>query len=85
MRGHDETDSSDNPGMFQGLVDFVSFLDTVLKEHLEIATVFKGESKTIQNELLGCMLSVTRDKIIRQIKDSDFVLELFFFSYTVCI
>lgn len=41
MRGHDETDSSDNPGMFQGLVDFVSFLDTVLKEHLEIATVFK--------------------------------------------
>ncbi|KAK7906731.1 hypothetical protein WMY93_015343 [Mugilogobius chulae] len=73
LRGHDETDSSVNPGIFRGLVDFVSSLDAVLKEHLETATVFKGTSKTIQNELLDCMLSVTRDEIIKQIKDSDFV------------
>lgn len=34
LPGHDETDSSDNPGIFLGLVDFVSSLHTVLKEHL---------------------------------------------------
>ena len=39
--GHDETDSSVNPGIFRGLVDFVSSLHTVLEEHLKTATVFK--------------------------------------------
>ncbi|KAL1249385.1 hypothetical protein QQF64_020390 [Cirrhinus molitorella] len=46
LRGHDESQSSDNPGIFRGLVDFVAALDGVLKEHLENATVFKGTSKT---------------------------------------
>ena len=27
LRGHDESESSDNPGVFPGLVDFVSSLD----------------------------------------------------------
>ncbi|KAI2646079.1 Zinc finger MYM-type protein 1 [Labeo rohita] len=58
LRGHDESEGSDNPGIFRGLVDFVASLDGVLKEHLENATVFKGTSKTVQNELLDCMLSV---------------------------
>lgn len=49
LRGHDESEDSDNPGIFPGLVNFVSSLDGVLKEN---TTVFKGTSY----ELLDCML-----------------------------
>ncbi|KAJ3608525.1 hypothetical protein NHX12_025572 [Muraenolepis orangiensis] len=50
----------------RGLVDFVSSLDTVLEEHLKTATVFKGTSKTVQNELLDSMLSVLREYILEE-------------------
>ncbi|KAK0131414.1 Zinc finger MYM-type protein 1 [Merluccius polli] len=73
LRGHDESESSDNPGIFRGLVDFVASLDHALKEHLENATVFKGTSKTVQNELLDCMLSVVREQIIKEAQKSDFL------------
>ncbi|XP_051790305.1 zinc finger MYM-type protein 1-like [Erpetoichthys calabaricus] len=73
LRLHDESESSDKPGIFHGLVDFVASLDGVLKEHLENATVFKGTSKTIQNELLDCMLSVVREQIIKEAQSSDFL------------
>ena len=29
LRGHDESESSENPGVFRGLVDFVASLDAV--------------------------------------------------------
>ncbi|KAI7800942.1 hypothetical protein IRJ41_015727, partial [Triplophysa rosa] len=73
LRGHNESESSDNPGIFRGLVDFVASLDGVLKEHLENASVFKGTSKTVQNELLDCMLSVMREHIIQEAQKSDFL------------
>ncbi|XP_063747657.1 zinc finger MYM-type protein 1-like [Eleginops maclovinus] len=73
LRGHDESENSENPGIFHGLVDVVASLDGVLKEHLESATVFKGTSKTVQNELLDCMLSVVREKIISEVQSSDFL------------
>ncbi|CAL9695642.1 unnamed protein product [Knipowitschia caucasica] len=73
LRGHDESESSVNPGIFCGLVDFVASLDGALKEHLETATVFKGTSKTVQNELLDCMLSVAREQIIEEAQKSVFV------------
>ena len=60
LRGHDESENSDNPGIFRGLVDVVASLDSALKEHLESATVFKGTSKTVQNELLA----VVREKLV---------------------
>ncbi len=72
-RGHDESETSDNPGIFRGLVDFVASLDGVLKEHLENATVFKGTSKTVQNELLDCMLPVVREHLIQEAWSSDFL------------
>ncbi len=67
LRGHDESETSDNPGIFRGLVDFVASLDGVLKEHLENTTVFKGTSKTVQNELL----SVAREYIIQEARSSE--------------
>ena len=68
LRGHDETSDSDNPGVFLGLVDFAAALDSVLSKHLETATVFKGTSKTIQNELLDIMLNICKDVIKQEIK-----------------
>jgi hypothetical protein len=52
LRGHDESSDSANPGVFRGLLEFAGKLDENLKSHFETATVFKGNSKTIQNELL---------------------------------
>ncbi|KAJ8375420.1 hypothetical protein SKAU_G00060000 [Synaphobranchus kaupii] len=73
LRGHDETEASANPGIFRGLVNFVASLDGVLREHLENATVFKGTSKTVQNELLDCMYDVLREHIIKEVQSSDFL------------
>lgn len=73
LRGHDESADSVNPGVFRGLVNFVASLDAVVHEHLQSATVFKGTSKTVQNELLDCMLQVLRESIIEEIKIADFV------------
>ncbi|XP_067249008.1 zinc finger MYM-type protein 1-like isoform X2 [Chanodichthys erythropterus] len=70
LHGHDERESSDDPGIFRGLVDFVASLDGVLKEHLE---KFKGTSKIMQDELLECMLSVAKEHIIKEAQNSDFL------------
>lgn len=73
LRGHDETELSENPGIFRGLIDFVSELDGIFKEHLEKSTVFKGVSKTIQNELLESILAVTQEKIQHEVESARFV------------
>ena len=58
LRGNDETLTSDNPGVFLGWVNFTAALHSVLNQHLESATVFKGTSKTVQNELLDIMFKI---------------------------
>ncbi|KAJ1203148.1 hypothetical protein NDU88_006942 [Pleurodeles waltl] len=73
LRGHDETEESINPGVFRGLVDFVSGIDSAMEAHLKSATVFKGTAKTIQNELLDFMLEVTRETIVQQLRSTDYV------------
>lgn len=73
LRGHDETESSSNPGIYRGLINFSAALDCALKGHLEKATVFKGTSKTIQNNLLQAMLEVCQEEISKQIKEADFL------------
>ena len=73
LRGQDETESLENPGVFRGLVDFVSKLDVAMKEHLEKATVFKGSAKAIQNELLDCMQDVMQGHIIQDLQNAQFV------------
>ncbi|KAJ1097163.1 hypothetical protein NDU88_002289 [Pleurodeles waltl] len=73
LQGHDETVESLNPGVFRGLVDFVSSVDSVMEAHLKNATVFKGTSKTIQNELLYFMLEVTRETIVLQLRSTDYL------------
>ncbi|XP_034024690.1 zinc finger MYM-type protein 1-like [Thalassophryne amazonica] len=73
MRGHDESVSSDNPGIFRGLVDLMASIDQDLREHLKNATVFKGTSKTVQNELLDCMLAVLTERIMDEVKSTEFL------------
>ena len=51
LRGHDELESSSKPGIVCGSINFSAELDVALKSHLERAKVFKGTSKTIQNEI----------------------------------
>lgn len=73
LRGHDESEASENPGIFVGLVNLLSSVDSAVREHMESNQVFKGTSKTIQNELLDCMLEVCRDVIIEEMKQADYV------------
>lgn len=73
LRGHDERVDSQNPGIFRGLVDFASELDSALNIHLTEGKVFKGTSKTIQNELLDAMLDVCKREIKEQIGKSSFL------------
>ncbi|CAH2008384.1 unnamed protein product [Acanthoscelides obtectus] len=61
------TESSQNPGICCGLINFSAELDTTLNEYIKNASIFKGTSKEIQNDLLDCMLDVCHDEIIKQI------------------
>lgn len=51
LRGHDEKESSSNKGVFLELIDFTAKIDPLLNNHIQEATVFKGTSKTVQNDL----------------------------------
>ena len=73
IRGHDETIDSENPGVFRGLLDFAGKLDESLRNHFMHASVFKGNSKIIQNELLDCMLAVCRSQIQSEIESANFL------------
>lgn len=73
LRGHDESETSDNPGIFRGLVNFSAELDKTLSEHLTNATIFKGTSKTIQNDILDCMLEVYAEEILNEINEAPFL------------
>lgn len=45
LRGHDESDTSNNPGIFRGLINFSSELDSVeeKKLHTELSTIYSTE------------------------------------------
>jgi hypothetical protein len=73
LRGHDETENSENPGIFLGLVDLVSSIDNAVKDHIQSSSLIKGTSKTVQNELLECMLEVCREKIKEELNETKFV------------
>nr|CAI5866421.1 unnamed protein product [Callosobruchus analis] len=52
LRAHDETSASGNPDIYVSLVNFTAEIDALLAIHMKDSQVFKGTSKTIQNELL---------------------------------
>jgi hypothetical protein len=73
LRGHDERESSEDPGIYRGLINFAAELDSVLATHLNEAKVFKGTSKMIQNELLDAIFAVYRTELIKEIKAASFI------------
>jgi hypothetical protein len=75
LRGHDEKTDSNNPGIFNGLINLMSEIDVVLKSHIDKSknTVFSGLSKTIQNEILESILAVTQTLIKKEIDESDYI------------
>lgn len=73
LRGHNETESSENPGIFRGLINFVAELDSIFKDHLENSKSFKGLSKVIQNDLLDSILFVTHEYIKKEVKNAPFL------------
>ena len=64
FRGHDESENSSNRGNYIELAYFLAELDEKIQTHLESATVFKGLSPDIQNDLIDSVGSV----IVAQIK-----------------
>jgi len=64
IRGHDESENSSNRGNYIKLAYFLAEFDEKIQTHLESATVFKGLSPDIQNDLIDSVGSV----ILAQIK-----------------
>ena len=72
-RGHDEVEGSANRGVFLDLVTYTADLDGAFCYHLEKYNVVKNTSKSVQNDLLYCMLKVYTEEITREIKNSSYV------------
>ena len=73
LRGHDESETSINPGGFRPLLRYACKLDKGLESHFENSTVFKGISSTVQNEILECALEVYRGHIVSEVAEAPFV------------
>ena len=73
LRGHDEVEGYANRGVFLDLVTYTADLDGAFRDHLEKYNVVKNTSKSIQNDLLSCMLKVYTEEITREIKNSSYV------------
>ena len=73
LRGHDEVEGSANRGVFLDLVTYTADLESAFREHLEKYNVVKNTSKSIQNDILPCMLKVYIKEITSEIKNSSYV------------
>uniref|UniRef100_A0A8D8VVN1 Zinc finger MYM-type protein 1 n=1 Tax=Cacopsylla melanoneura TaxID=428564 RepID=A0A8D8VVN1_9HEMI len=73
LRGHDESESSDNQGVYKEVLNYGAKLNPELREHLNSNSAFKGTSKTTQDELLQCMLEVCQEQIVSEITESEFL------------
>ena len=70
LRGHDESGDSANPGVYRRILRYGAKLNPTLLEHYESSSVFKGTSKTVQNEVLECALKVYKDIIMEEVAKS---------------
>ncbi|CAH1114114.1 unnamed protein product [Psylliodes chrysocephalus] len=73
LHGYNEKKGSLNKGVFLELIDFLANADGTFNSHIQEPTVFKATSKTIQNEILQCMLSVSREHILEETKKTQFL------------
>ena len=73
FRGHDEGENSFNKGNYVEVLNLLSMYDNVLREHLESATIFKGTSNRIQNDLINAICSVMMISIKDEISKAQHV------------
>lgn len=60
-------------GVLQGLLELISGSDPNVKAHLENTSKFNWNSKSILNEILDCILCITRHQIREEINESFFL------------
>lgn len=60
-------------GIYVGLINFAAELDAALAIHMKGSQVFKGTSKSIQNDLLDAMLQIYKQEILKEIKSANFI------------
>lgn len=70
--GHDESATSKNKGNFVQLLETFSEFDPALAEHLKASTIFKGTSKSIQNDIIDSIAPVVNNEIDEEIQSTDF-------------
>ena len=63
FRGHDESSESVNKGNCIELLNLLRNYDSPLDIHLSAATVFKGTSPIVQNDIIQAIANVLTDKI----------------------
>nr|CAI5817936.1 unnamed protein product [Callosobruchus analis] len=68
-----ETSTSENPGIFRGLINFTAELDKAVADHMKNSSVFIGISKYIQNDILDCMLEICHEIIIEEIRTASYI------------
>ena len=73
LRGHDESKDSANPGVFRSILNYGAKLSPDLEHHLKTSTVFKGTSKTIQNDIINCVLQVYRQEVKKEIAEAKYL------------
>lgn len=73
FRAHGESDDSRNKGMYRELLELLANYDPVIANHLKTATIFKGTSPVIQNDLIYAIANQITDKIWTEISDATFV------------
>lgn len=76
FRGHNEKEGSVNRGNYIETLNLLKRWDPVLNQHLETATVFKGTSSDIQNDLISVMSDIVNETIVKEIEKSNFVAVL---------
>ena len=78
LRDHVESAKSENPGFFSNWLVFPTRWCQVrfwsMDAHLRSAIVFKGASKTIQNELLDSILQVCKGQIPDEVKNFEYLV-----------
>jgi len=73
FRGHRENNESLNKGNYLELLELLAQEEQLLKEHLLSSAIFKGTSKTIQNDLIECVTSVLNSRIFNEIQRVNYV------------
>ena len=73
FRGHDESQTSNNRGNYIEMAYLIAEFDDKLQTHLSSATVFRGLSPTIQNDLIDSVSHVVLAEIKKELHNCLFV------------